>query len=239
MHSTRADVIRLFNQCLDQKEACEFTLEKQLVDVLFSGGVDYFECAKRLPPETVMFVEIAPLATLKFDDLQPNKRNFKTFNPTAPSKWGFKGYLDESDGLIIKEYKGRVIQLDYIASANDVHLCRSYYDPPESFIEVFDGHVPFVWLDCPKSPVPDGEQISILARSDFNTKRGFSWAASTGKVFSWAARQGIIAGQNTPTITIDTTGLSGQTLTVRADVRADLGLAAVGECKIEILVKKF
>ena len=61
LRSTRTDVVRLMNQCSDQKEACRFTLEKENVYILFSGGLStkYGECATRLPPETVMFIEVA------------------------------------------------------------------------------------------------------------------------------------------------------------------------------------
>jgi len=240
LRSTRADVIRLFNQCLDQKEACEFTVQKETVYILFSGGLvgDHLECAKWLPPETVIFIEIEPLAALKFADFKLNKRRFKRFNPTAPYKFGFSGYLDESEGLVIKAYKGKVIQLNYISSATNLHLCPRYYDNPHSFIKVYEGHVPIVSLTCPKSPVPEGKQISLSAFSDFETKRGFLWGADTGAKFSWEAKQGIVAGQNTKTITIDTTGMGGQTLTVRAEVRAGLGLWAVDECKLKVLPRQ-
>ncbi|MCM3869394.1 MAG: hypothetical protein ND895_01685 [Pyrinomonadaceae bacterium] len=176
---------------------------------------------------------------MKFDDLQRNKSNFKRLNPTAPYKFDFSGYIDETEGLVIKTYKGKVIQLDYISSAADLHLCPSYYDNPQSFIEVYKGHVPVVLLTCPKSPVPEGKQISLSATSDFETKRGFLWGASTSETFSWEAMQGIVAGQNTKTITIDTTGMGGQTITVRAEVRAGNGLWAVDECKVKILAGQF
>ena len=69
LRSTRADVVRLLNQCSEQKEACAFTLENEDVYILFSGGLadDYSECAKILPAETVMFIDVQPKATPKFN----------------------------------------------------------------------------------------------------------------------------------------------------------------------------
>ena len=37
LRSTRADVVRLFNQCSDQAEACTFSLAQEEVYILFSG----------------------------------------------------------------------------------------------------------------------------------------------------------------------------------------------------------
>ena len=67
LRSTRSDVVRLFNQCSDQVEACRFTLENENVHILFSGGLPshHSDCATRLPPEAVMFIAVEPRMKLK------------------------------------------------------------------------------------------------------------------------------------------------------------------------------
>ncbi len=238
LRSTRADVVRLFNQCQEDREACEFSFENQIVYLLFSGGLEseHSECGKQLPPETVVFIEIEPRTTMKFGDLKLNKRMLKTFNPTAPYKFGYEGYLDETGGLVVKIHKGKVIQLDFIASAVDSGVCRSFYENPESFVKVYEGHVPNVSMTCPRGPVTEGDRVEFSAKSDFETKRGFLWALSTNLVPLDLAKR--ISGQNTKAISVDTAGIAGKTLSVHAEVRAGEGLTAAGTCKIEVLAKE-
>jgi hypothetical protein len=124
LRSTRTDVVRLMRQCSDQREGCRFTLENENVYILFSGGLStkYAECATRLPPETIMFIQVKPRGSLKFSDLQLDKRRFASFNPSAPFKRGFNGYRSR-DGLLIQAYKQSILQLNYIAGETDRNLC--------------------------------------------------------------------------------------------------------------------
>lgn len=233
--STRSDVVHLLNRCLDQKEACSFTLEKEQVYILFSSGLDseYRESAwaKRLLAGTVIFIEIRPVSPTKFARSELSKQKFIASNPTAPWKLGYSGYIDANEGLAIKTYKGKVVQLVYLPSLSDMLLAHSYYGDPQSFIEIYKGHVPAVWLNCPKDPVTEGLTLVLSARSDFDSKRGFGWTVSAGR---------ISAGQNTSTITIDTSGLAGQTIIAAAEVyEIDRNLIAIGDCKIQVVKEKF
>jgi hypothetical protein len=209
LHSTRADVLRLFNQCSQQKEACEFRAANEGVYILFSGALitDYPACEKRLPPETVIFIEVVPDPSPKAGELHLDKRKFKTFNPSAPSKLGYLGYSDLSEGLIVKTHKGRVVQLDYIASASDQELCPGYYAEPESFVQVFM-EATVVSVNCEKSSIA-GEKLTCSADSDAFTRRGFQWTVTAGR---------IISGQASRRITVDTVGLAGQSITVTVQV---------------------
>jgi hypothetical protein len=46
-----------------------------------------------------------------------------------------EAYVDEANGLVLKVRDGRVLQLDYIASAKDKSICPAYYDRPEEFAQ--------------------------------------------------------------------------------------------------------
>lgn len=132
--------------------------------------------------------------------------------------------------MAVKTLKGRVIQLVFFAIPADVLLCPTYYVNAESFLEIYKGHVPIVSIRCPTSAVTDGEPVTLSALSDFQTKRGFSWGLSAGR---------IIQGQHTSRITVDTTGLSGQTIRVTAEVLdLDRYVAAMDECKISVVAKR-
>jgi hypothetical protein len=232
LRSTRADVIRLLNQCVNEREACEFRIESEEVYILFSGGLsdDYSDCRNRLRPETVVFIESRPIENAKVSKSLLKTGRFQKFNPTAPRKLGFNGYVDKTQGLALKTEKGRVSQLVYFATPADVLLCPSYYVNPESFLEIYDGHVPVLSIRCPASAVTDGETVRLTAWSDFQTKRGFSWRVSAGR---------IVQGQHTSKITVDTNGLSGQTIKVSAEViDLDRYVAANDECKIRVVAKR-
>src|SRR5689334_8882193 len=71
LRSTREDVVRRLNQCADQKEACAFSLGDEDVYILFSSGLtkDHSECVKRLPPQTIMFIDVEFRKTPRFKDL--------------------------------------------------------------------------------------------------------------------------------------------------------------------------
>lgn len=232
LRSTRSDVIRLLNQCVNEREACEFTIESEEVYILFSGGLsdEHYDCMNRLPPETVVFIEIRPTKNAKVSKSLLRTGRFQKFNPTAPWKVGFNGYVDKTQGLAMKTQKGRVTQFVYFATPADVSRCPSYYVNPESFLQIYKGHVPVVLIRCPTSALTEGKPVTLSAWSDFQTKRGFSWRLSTGR---------IIQGQHTSRITVDTTGQSGQTIRVTAEVvDLDRYVAAMDECKISVVAKR-
>ena len=239
LRSTRSDVIRVLNQCSDQKEACVFALGDEDVFILFSGGLSetYGDCATKLPAETVMFIESRPRSVTTLQDYGFSKGDFTQFNPAAPLKIGYQSYLNLKDGLGLKSYKGNVVQIVYLPSASEVPRCASYYNDPEFFVGVYLGHVPFVTIKCPKGPVFEGQQLVVSASSDFNSKR-FDWTVSVGR---------IVAGQHTQRIIVDSTGLAGQQIKVEGEANVyDLGnrfrperrsLTAYSSCEVPVLKK--
>ena len=112
LHSTQADVARLFGGCADPDGGCKVRVDNEEAYFVFSNGPvvrDYNECAKKLPPNTVLLIEVVLIHPPKLSALRINKRNFRTFDPSSPPNIGYKGYINETDGLIIKTYKGRVL----------------------------------------------------------------------------------------------------------------------------------
>jgi hypothetical protein len=227
LRSTRADVVRLLDRCAEQKEACSFTLGNERVYILFSGGLTnpHLECARRLPPETIMFIDVELQKTTAKESLRLDRKKFRTFNPAEPVKMGLKGYWNEEDGWLINTLNGKVIQLDYLPTVRDRSWCASFYEEPKLFIKIVPVHFPTVSLVCPVEPVRSGEQLAIRAHADVNAIRGYLWAVSPGKILS---------GQLTQEIRIDTSGLAGQSLVVTAEFRDVLHLAAVASCTVQI-----
>jgi len=228
LRSTRADVVRLFNQCADQREACAFTLGNDKVYILFSGGLseDHSECARRLPSETVMFIDVELKATPKIKSLNLDKKKFRTFNPAEPAKMNLKGYWNESDGVLVNTLRGEVIQIDYLAAAADKSGCVSFYEEPESFIRMAPVHVALIIVDSSVKSAKAGENVIFSAFANVNAKRGYTWTVSNGKILS---------GQLTDKIIVDTSGLAGQTVVATAEIRDVFSHTAVASGKVEIV----
>ena len=123
--------------------------------------------------------------------------------------------------------RGKVLQLSYIATSNDVPLCPSHYEDPESFVQVFIPHyIPAPDIDCPKEAV-EGERIVFSAKPIDTKNLKYTWAVTGGK---------IVAGQGTRRITVDTAGVGGQTIT--ATIEMGYGQhTSTSSCTATVLMK--
>jgi hypothetical protein len=227
LRSTRSDVVRLLNQCGDQREACRFTLGTEAVHRLFSGGLpaEYSACITQLPPETVMFIEVEPTVKLKLKDLHLDKRLLQRFNPSVPADGRFDGYRSR-DGLVVSLLKDEVLQIVYLADESNKHACADYYKQPEAFVEVPILHVAVISSLKGPDTIKAGDNLKISAHSVLNESRGYAWGVSAGK---------IIAGQYTRQVTIDTTGLAGQTITVTAEIGDVFRHVAAITCLVKVV----
>lgn len=232
LHSTQADVVRLFG-CDDPDTGCKVRVGNEEAYFVFSSGTvvrDANKCVKDLPPDTVLLVEVVLTKPPKLSALGINKNHFRTFDPSLPPNIGYKGYIDEKEGLIIKTYKGRVLQLDYIAAGKDVALCPDYYENPESFIQLLIEHCcPSVSLNCPIQPPVEGERINLSATTGAGGRLRYKWQVSAGK---------IVAGQGTASITIDTTGLGGRTIMVTVEMTFGNQHTTTASCEVPVSVRR-
>jgi hypothetical protein len=234
LRSTRSDVIRLLNQCSDQREACVFTFGDEDIYVLFFSGLtaEDTQCTERPPLETVMFIERRPHSAAALQDFQFAKREFT--RSSLGARWHLKLrrrvkfdiYVNERDGLALKTQETRVVQAVYLPSSSEIGRCRSYYDPLESFVELWYGHVPSASVVCPQATVFEGQEITMEAHTDIPSRTGFKWTVSDGE---------IVAGQYTPRIRIHTGGLAGKSIKALVEVNdRDLGMVVWSECSIAV-----
>jgi hypothetical protein len=209
--ATRSDVVRLFQNCEDGTLPCEFNLDGEQIRIVFSGMVqDYFyECSKNLPPDTVLLVEVTPKIPIPLKSLA-QRYSLKRLGNTSE----FSGYVDEHAGLILKTKSDNVIQLNYVADASKRIRCQSYYDDPLKFIAVVT-HCPPVSLEGPSEAVTAGEILNFRASVQPDPKMTLVWTISGGKIVNRSGRQ----------MSLDTSGLAGQTLNVTIQAR--------GACSVE------
>jgi hypothetical protein len=209
-------------------EACSFSLAQEEVYIFFSGGLrdSEEECAKRLPPETVMFIQVWPKSEPGINVLHLDKKRLKKLDAPALLDRSHKGFLAR-EGLVIDTYRGRVLQLVYIADPSDVHLCPVFLEEPALFIQTFNHHPPLtVSINCPTEAVTPGTKLVLRSSMGLDLRRGPRWTVNAGR---------IIAGQHTHKMTLDTTGLAGRTILVSAEMGdGPVGHTTWTSCQIAI-----
>src|SRR5215204_4379043 len=229
LHSTRADVARLFNECSDARRGCSFTRGNEQVLLIFSGESGFKGCPEKLPPETVLLVEVKLIKPISSSNLGFDTKAFKRFDPSYPKNIGYTGYIDEGQGLIIQTYKGNVLQFDYIAAKRDLKLCPGYYQSPHSFVQILiEGCCPSLALDCPQTKPLAGERIKISAR-DIEGDAELKWEVTAGQ---------IVSGQGTREITVDTSGVAGRVITATVEMQMKGKPHTYSySCSVEVLPK--
>jgi hypothetical protein len=228
LRSTRVDVIHLWNQCSENKEACQFATDKESVYVLFSGGLpDHFsDCAASLNPETVVFIEVVPKRRLTFKDLSIDKKTLRSFQPIEDYLRDLKGY-QTSDGLVMSMLKGSIVQLDYIPDEKERASCVEFYQRPEPFIQTLSLHPPpTITLDCAELILNSRSNLIAEASLPMQIMRGPSWIVDKGR---------IVSGQFTHKLVVDTSGLNGQTVVVTAEIGDSIShVSTASSCSVRV-----
>ena len=215
LHSSRADIVRLFNVCGDNKKRCFFSLEDQNVQIVFSGWQGAFGgCPTSVPKDTVLLVRVRLTKQTPMKEQRINLKPFKAFDPSYPSGIGYRAYFDEKSGLLIKSYQGRVVEFDYIASQDDQAFCPRFYENPRDFVAVVQrqSHLPpLISLACPPDGLRAGTRVTFLA-SPTEDYDSVLWTLTEGT---------IVSGQGTREITVDTAGLGGRKITVIVEMTVE------------------
>jgi hypothetical protein len=114
---------------------------------------------------------------------------------------------------------------------SDSRLKKSFTAVHDSFEQLADlvptvysrGDPPAIAVECPAAKPEAGTVITVKAFAPVGLR--FSWTVDRGKIAS---------GQATPTITIDTAGLSGQTIVVTVVADDGNGLSGYASCLVNI-----
>ena len=137
LQSTRDDIRRLLGASPDANDLrSKYRLDKEEVYVVFSTKGFCDADTEKVPPGTVLLIQVTPKRDLRLADLQIDEKKFRRFDPSTPPGIGYEGYINADDGIIFRTHMGRVDEVVYIAAAKDVHLCPDYYENPEKFIRV-------------------------------------------------------------------------------------------------------
>jgi len=165
-----------------------------------------------------------------FSALQVDKRRFKSFDPSTRRNRGYRGYIDEKAGLLLKSLSGEIFQINHIAAGKEWPVCRAYYRNPREFVEVIWPHVLMISaVECPETSPVAGERVVI---------KGIYPETGQRLIPTWYTTQGrIVEGQNTSKIVLDTAGLEGKIVTVTIEVDDGTHHTAAGSCSFTVAPK--
>jgi hypothetical protein len=143
MHSTREDVNRLLGVSPDfNKLRAEYSLDSEDVYIVFSNDEFNQECARLLPKDTVLLIQVTPKTNLQLSDLLLDKAALRTFEPSSPPGIGYEGFIDDANGVVVRTFKGRVDQIAYVANFEDRKLCAEYYENIEGALKLMVEFLP-------------------------------------------------------------------------------------------------
>lgn len=171
---------------------------------------DYFyECSKKLPTDTILLIEVTPELPIPLRDYERRYR-LKRLGKTAE----FSGYFDERAGFALKTKGNKIIQFNYVANSTDRERCKGYYNDPVKFVTVVT-HCPPISVEGPTEAVTAGEILNFKASVQPDPKMTLAWTVSGGRIVTVSGRE----------MSLDTSGLDGQTLKVTIQAR--------GSCSVE------
>ena len=222
LRSTRADVVREFSQCENEKQYCYFNIKNEEILIVFSKPQD---C--EIAVDTMLSIQRVLEVGTTFAALGLDPRRFKSFDPSWPRGMGYRGYIDEKNGLLLKTFGGEVFQINYIAGKKDWPVCQSYYRRPREFVEVIFPHVQMInSVGCPETSIVAGEKVVIKANYERTGQRTFLTWQTTGGL--------ILKGENTSEILLDTTGIEDKAITVTVELNDGSHHTAVASCTFNV-----
>jgi hypothetical protein len=141
LQSTREDVTRLLGNPSDANSIrANYFLEKEDVYLVFSSEEAKQECVRKLPPATVLLIEVRPKGDVSLIELHFDESRFRKFDPGSGFYPGMEGYISDEDGLVLRVDHGQVREICYIATSKERHLCPEYYEGAEEMVSVGAPH---------------------------------------------------------------------------------------------------
>ncbi|HBB98942.1 MAG TPA: hypothetical protein DC054_26490 [Blastocatellia bacterium] len=214
LKSTREDVGRLIGTTIkpDARGAVhDFGTETAYFT--FSGASPFPDgCPLQVSPGTVLQIDIDPKTEMTVGDLHLQQDRLMIFDATVPPEPGNKGYVDETEGIVVNSLNGKVLRIVYFAAPKDQAICPAYYSDPRRFI------LRISCILCPTIAVDAPDQVEAGSQAVFTThiatgspppKLTFRWTVSDGR---------IIDGQDTASIVVDTKNLEGKTIRATVEV---------------------
>gem|GEM_PF-1187987 len=223
LHSTRADVERLIGKPNFEYGLYDFDNER--VDIIYTsndGCGASQEDGWRVPKDTVLSIsvslkEMKPLSQLSID----REKYEKTEGGDVE---GIVYYSNKDEGITYEVRYNKVTAIMYGPTTKDEYLRCSI-----PAVRGVCPHSLIAYVDCPTEAIKSGTPIKFAATvggGDPRNQPTYKWTVSAGT---------IISGQGTFVVSIDTAGLSSQSITATVEVSGlSTGCIKVASCTAQI-----
>lgn len=228
LHSTRAEVNRLIGKPNSLYDRYEF--ENERASIMYSHDL----CADgwNVPRDTVVRISVVPKEELGISDLPIDLSKYEKFNdPEVPAH---SYYVNREEGIrydVVAEGKdkGLILNIYYEPAAKDEYLrCSHDSGGRADSVQQCRG-VGRIEVDCPTSVSESDTLIKFTAQiygADPNLQPTYNWTISAGTISS---------GQRTHTITVETAGLTAQTISAKVElVGFPRKCPKIASCKVSI-----
>ena len=232
VRSTRADVEKMLGTPVSvDKEGLHYDLKEEHVVFALARKDSLYDCAQRLPIDTVIRIAVTPTQPLTIQDIGLPENSFSRSESFEPQEKGSVLINDEA-GLLIRVLTEGVDRIVYFAERKDQYLCGdSHMDPVLLSSRILCGLCPSVSVTCPDHTEEGTISFtSNVAAGDPQPGFTYHWAVSAGT---------IVEGQGTNSIKVDTKGLGGKTVTATVEVGGmDSACAKTASCSTPIIPPK-
>lgn len=152
LFSNREDVVKkMGNPSNENDTRLIYDLPDEYIYIVLARSEEYLpECIKTLKKGTVLLIKIKPKKKLSMQEMGFDEGVMRIFDPSQPANIGYKGYIDDKEGLVVRTIAGKVDEVNYIVTIEDKKLCPEYYAKPEQFIKIL---VHFARPEKTKEPV--------------------------------------------------------------------------------------
>jgi hypothetical protein len=213
LRSTKTDVVRLLGEPTEASDKLlTYRLPTETVFVSLITVDTPSANLKILRPGTVDDIQVMPKDTVYVADLGLDEKRITFIKGSKPEYAGFEGYVDEDAGLIVKTSGKRIEIIFYFASAKDRARCPRCAVNPQSIADILRCAL------CPPITVSCSEQVEPGNKIVFTTMVVMGTPAPA-ETYNWTTDEGtIIAGQGTPSITVDVSKSQGKTITGTVEI---------------------
>lgn len=204
LHSTRADVTRLFGACTESKNnPCSYEFENEKVTFSFSKEVCKTD-RNTSTCVTVTRIDVIPKFSMLLTNSPIDYINAEEF-VLSRDDWFTRFHTDDEEGIGVLVKDKQVTRIIYLAAAKDARLCPNLYIKPSDLFPqkiLAEPTCPNVFIGSPENSIDFKEPITLTA-----SVSGLAWYLQP--TFMWSISAGkIIGGQHTPTIKVNIKGVA-------------------------------
>lgn len=234
LRSTKTDVGRVLGKPLAEDQlGIHYDLENEYVVITVARPDGSEDCATKLAAGTVIRIAVTPKRQLQLAELHLREAHFSPFEPFQLLTDGYKAYVDDTEGLIVRTYHEKVDRIVYMGEKRDQGLCFSYYHD----VTLMSQRI--LCILCPTILVTSPSDVTAGTPITFTSNVTVGSSPSPLK-YKWSVSAGaIVEGQDTDSIKVASEGLAGKTVTATVEITGiDSACSRTASSTTQILPRK-